>query len=168
MRRERSANSSIDRLSRRRWIEVSTRGTASEMNPGLLPVPWIDVPPRRQADSMRSRTDWLQSGRVLELAAGRHDVGAGLEQAADIVEIAGLRHVQDAVGPEGEDLVDRVRGPHPGGGARAAQLAGIATDLVRRVHVQTDQRHVRMLDDPAQRAGPDIAGGPLDHPVGTQ
>ena len=31
-------------------------GTASEMNPGLLPVLWIDDPPAAQAASMRSRT----------------------------------------------------------------------------------------------------------------
>jgi hypothetical protein len=55
-RRDRSANSSIVSESSRRWIDDSTRGTASEMKPGLLPVPWIDVPPRAQAASTRSRT----------------------------------------------------------------------------------------------------------------
>ena len=39
--------------SSRRWIEVRTSGTASEMNPGLLPVLWIEVPPSRQAASTR-------------------------------------------------------------------------------------------------------------------
>ena len=60
----------------------------------------------------------LQSGRVLELATGGHDVGAGLEQAAHLVEIALLRHVEHAVGPEGEDLVDAVSGQDAG---RAAE-----------------------------------------------
>ena len=41
--------------SSRRWIEVSTRVTASEMKPGLLPVLWTELPPRRQASSTRSR-----------------------------------------------------------------------------------------------------------------
>ena len=56
LRSERSANSSICRWSRRRWIEVSTSGTASVMNPGLLPVLWIELSPCRQARSTRSRT----------------------------------------------------------------------------------------------------------------
>lgn len=38
LRRDTSANSSIVRLSSRRWIEVSTSGSASAMKPGLLPV----------------------------------------------------------------------------------------------------------------------------------
>ena len=59
-----SANSSIVRQSNRRWIEVSTNGTASVMNPGLMPVLCRLVPPRSQAASIRSRT----SGSML---AGR-------------------------------------------------------------------------------------------------
>ena len=31
-------------------------GTASEMNPGLIPVLWIEASPLAQAASMRSRT----------------------------------------------------------------------------------------------------------------
>ena len=71
LRSERSAYSSIDSRSSRRWIDVSTSGTASEMKPGLLPVLWIDVPPRRQASSIRSRTagsrlpGWWNSPRVV-------------------------------------------------------------------------------------------------------
>ena len=53
---ERLANSSIVRRSSRRWIDVSTNGTASVMNPGLLPVLWIEVPPSAHAASTRSRT----------------------------------------------------------------------------------------------------------------
>ncbi len=56
MRLDRSANSAIRSLSRRRWREVRTIGTASEMNPGLTPVQWIDVRPVAQAASMRFRT----------------------------------------------------------------------------------------------------------------
>ncbi|MGW5752268.1 hypothetical protein [Nocardia rhamnosiphila] len=41
--------------SSRRWIEASTSGTASVMNPGLLPVLWIEVAPAAQAASTRAR-----------------------------------------------------------------------------------------------------------------
>ena len=44
------------------------------MNPGLLPVLWIEVPPSAQAASIRSRVAGSRLGRVVELAAGRHDV----------------------------------------------------------------------------------------------
>lgn len=55
-RRDRSAYSWMVRWSRRRWIDARTSGTASVMKPGLLPVLWIEVPPRAQAASTRSRT----------------------------------------------------------------------------------------------------------------
>ena len=70
-RSERSAYSSIASRSSRRWIDVRTIGTASEMNPGLLPVLWIDVPPFAQAASIRSRVagsrlgGWWNSPRVV-------------------------------------------------------------------------------------------------------
>ena len=99
-RYDRSANSSITSRSSRRWIEVSTSGSASVMKPGLLPVLWIDVPPRRQAASIRSRDAGSMLGRVVELAAGRDHVDAGLEQPAQHVDVAAVRHVEDAVGAE--------------------------------------------------------------------
>ena len=37
-----SANSWIVSRSSRRWIDNNVSGTASVMNPGLLPVLWID------------------------------------------------------------------------------------------------------------------------------
>lgn len=52
---ERSAYSSMASESSRRWIEASTSGTASVMNPGLLPVLWIEVAPAAQAASTRAR-----------------------------------------------------------------------------------------------------------------
>ena len=45
------------------------------MNPGLLPVLWMEVPPRRQASSTRSRTTgsmeagWWNSPRVVTMLA---------------------------------------------------------------------------------------------------
>ena len=65
----------MTRWSSCRWIEVSTSGTASEMNPGLLPVLWIEVPPARQAASTRSRVPgsmlpgWWNSPRVVTMFA---------------------------------------------------------------------------------------------------
>ena len=65
-----SANSRICNLSSRRWIEVSTMGTASEMNPGLLPVLWMEVAPRSHAASTRLRiagsmlSGWWNSPQV--------------------------------------------------------------------------------------------------------
>ena len=56
---------------------MSTIGTASVMNPGLLPVLWIDVPPAAQAASIRSRIagsrlgGWWNSPRVVTTFAAR-------------------------------------------------------------------------------------------------
>jgi hypothetical protein len=55
-REETSANSWIRRLSSRRWIDVSSSGSASVMKPGLMPVLWIELFPRRHASSTRDRT----------------------------------------------------------------------------------------------------------------
>ena len=68
----------ITSRSSRRWIEVRTSGTASEMNPGLLPVLWIEVRPCRQAavDPLTPTAGSMAAGPV-ELAPGRHDVGPG-------------------------------------------------------------------------------------------
>ena len=72
---DRSAYSSMVSESSRRWIDVSTRGTASEMKPGLLPVLWMEVPPRAQAASTLSRTagsmeaGWWNSPRVVTMSA---------------------------------------------------------------------------------------------------
>jgi hypothetical protein len=52
-------------------MELSTNGSASEMNPGLLPVLCTEVPPVAQAASTRSRTagsmlsGWWNSPRVV-------------------------------------------------------------------------------------------------------
>src|SRR3546814_1745033 len=51
-----SAYSLMCSASSRRWIDSRVNGTASVMKPGLLPVLWIDVPPRWQAASMRTRS----------------------------------------------------------------------------------------------------------------
>ena len=88
--------------SRRRWIEVSTIGTASEMNPGLLPVLWIDVPPRRAGrldpgprPSGSMLAGWWNSPAVVTTLSARR------QQAAHLVDVAALGHVEDAVGARG-------------------------------------------------------------------
>jgi hypothetical protein len=67
-------------------MDVSTSGTASEMNPGLLPVLWIEVPPAAQASSTRWRSagsmlaGWWNSPRVVTTlapdASSRHTSSA--------------------------------------------------------------------------------------------
>ena len=70
-RRDRSAYSLIVRDVSVRWIDVKTIGRASVMNPGLLPVLWIDVPPVAQAPRRRPASrdpccaGWWNSPRVV-------------------------------------------------------------------------------------------------------
>ena len=75
------------------------------------------------------------------------------------------RGVADAVGVEREDLVDVVGGEYAQRLA-AEQLAGVLPDLVGVVHAQPDQLEVGPLDDGPERVLPDVAGAPLDDPVG--
>ena len=51
---------------------------------------------------------------MVELATGRHDVRAGLEQPADDVDVGPVAHVEDAVGAQRQDLVDVSRGDDAG------------------------------------------------------
>ena len=86
-REDMSANSSMSRWSRRRWSEVSTKGSASVMKPGLEPVLWREEPPRGagrlNALARRPGRGW----RDVELAPRRHDVGPGLQQPAQDVDV---------------------------------------------------------------------------------
>ena len=56
-------------------MDASTIGSASEMNPGLEPVEWIEVPPAWQAASTWARTagsmlsGWWNSPRVVTMLA---------------------------------------------------------------------------------------------------
>ena len=114
-RLDRSANSSMGRRSSRRWMEVRTIGSASEMNPGLIPVLWIEVAPGRARCLHPGRAGRVHACRVMELAAGGHDVRTGGEQRADGVEVHTLLHVEDAVGPSARIVADVPRRPHPVG-----------------------------------------------------
>ena len=100
---------------------------------------------------------------MVELTARRHDVGSGLQQPAHDVDLELPRHVEHAIGTEPDDVLD-VTGGHDAGGPEPAQLAGIPTRFFRRVHIEPDQRHVRVLDYTAQGACADVPRGPLDHP----
>jgi hypothetical protein len=81
-RRDRSANSLIVSTSSRRCSEVTANGSASEMNPGLLPVAYSDVPHTPQARSTRALAPgsmppgWWNSPRVVTMfepdASSRH------------------------------------------------------------------------------------------------
>ena len=147
--------SSMTRLSSCRWIEVRTSGTASEMNPGLLPVLWIEVPPCRQAASIRSR----RSGSMLGRDGGtRHSVvttfDAGLQQAAHVVRRRAPAACTARSRPpvRGSRRSDRVARTPVGPERRTSSPASLA-GLVLRVHVEPGQRHVGVLDHPAQRRG---------------
>src|SRR5207302_4450202 len=90
-----------------------------------------------------------ETARTVELAPGGHDVGARLEQPAEDVDVRSVSHVEDAVGVQGDDLLDVPGGDH----ARRADIAqrpGVTTGLSVRVHVQPDQLEMRVLDDGAQ------------------
>ena len=163
-RLDRSANSSIRRRSSRRWSEVSTSGTASEINPGLTPVLWIDAPPLAHAASTRWRRAGSMLGGMVQFAAGGNHVDSRPEQRADHLGIEPLLHEQDAVGPQGLDLL-KVRGGDNAGPIEPAQVTGIPARLVCRAHPHAGQLELGMLEHGPQRAGPDVSGGPLDHPV---
>ena len=68
-----------------------------------------------------------------------------------------------AVGPGGDDLADG-----PGGGdahwGQPDDLSGVPPDLVGRVAVQPDQLQVRLVPDPSDHLGTDVAGRDLEHP----
>ena len=96
-------------------------------------------------------------------AAGGDDVGARREEDARLVHIQRPWHVQHAVRVQLDDRVDVVRRLHAGGRS-VGEVAGIAPDLVVAVHPQADQVHLRVVDDPLERPGTDVAGRPLDDP----
>ena len=159
-----SANSSICNRSRLRSIDSSTRGSASEMNPGLLPVEWIEVPPFAHASSTCRRTAgsmlagrW-NSPRVVTMLAPdsriRHTSSKSQPccmyrtQSASRARMSSIEFV--AITPVLP---------------RAAELTGVLSDLVGRVHVQPDELEVRVFDHRPQRLRPDVPGRPLDDAI---
>ena len=55
---------------------------------------------------MRSRTSGSSSGGRWSSLRVDHDVGSGLEQPAEEVDVGPVPHVEHAVGPKGDDVVD--------------------------------------------------------------
>ena len=98
------------RASRRRWcrpsrwtVTLSTRlqmpatvMASSSTNPGLMPVPNSDEPPRSHASTRRSRSG--AEPAPVDERGGRDDVDAGLEDADQLVDRRPHRVVDDAVG----------------------------------------------------------------------
>ena len=116
-----------------RWIDVSTIGTASVMNPGLLPVLWIDEPPGRARGLDPCPEAGVHAGRAVELTPRGHDVRSR-PPAAGTTSSASQRA-----------RPCRARSPAPSastssmspvatipGRRRAAQVAGVAARPCRR------------------------------------
>ena len=88
------------------------------------------------------------------------DVDAGLEDADHLVHVEPHRVVDDAVGLEGEQRVDVVRGREPDR-RQSAQLTDVLAGLVLRPGVATDQLEVRALQHRLDRLPADVARRPL-------
>ena len=85
------------------------------------------------------------SNRILELHAGGDHIRAAFQDAADIVVIADVRHIEHAIGLQREDIVDAVR-RHHAGRPDPCQLARILVHLVLPVDPDADQIEIGMLD----------------------
>jgi hypothetical protein len=97
----------------------------------------------------------------------RHHVLAGSQQRADVVECAhrvhlALRHVEDAVGVEGDDLVGILRG---GDADRtdAADVADVAAGLGVAVDEGARKLEIGILVHGGDGMPADRSGGPLNH-----
>lgn len=93
----------------------------------------------------------------------RHDVGAGLEDADHLVHVEPHRVVDDAIGLEGQQRVDVIRGREPDR-RESAQFADVLARLVFRPGVATDQLEIRALHDGLDRLLAHVAGRPLHDP----
>ena len=135
------------------------------MNPGLLPVLWIEVPPRRQAASTRARTDGSMPGgcwnspRVVTTLAP----DSSRRHTSSKSQLCGMYSTQSAPRARISSIESVARTPV--GPPRPHRSPASRPTLSGEYTYRPDQRHVRVLDDPAQRAGADVAGGPLHHPV---
>jgi hypothetical protein len=72
--------------------------------------------------------------RVQELRARAHHVLARRQEEAQLVEVEPARHVEDAVGVEGDERVDVVGGRDSGDRTGPRQLAGVDANLVGTEH----------------------------------
>ena len=84
----------------------------------------------------------------------------GAEDRAHLVDVGVPRCVHHAIRIAGEDLVDVVGGRDPDVG-RAAELAGVASALLRGVHEDPGQLELGVDEDRTKRFAADRAGRPL-------
>lgn len=77
-----------------------------------------------------------------------------------VVERERARHVDDAVGAQRLNR-GAIRRRRDAGRGLTAELARVEPDLLRVVHEHTDELEIGVADDLAQRARPDVPGGPL-------
>lgn len=108
---------------------------------------------------------------VAEVVAGderraRHHVHPGLQDAHQFVDVDPHRVVHHRIGFQREQCVDVVGGVDaerldPG------QFADVAAHLLRRPGVAADQFQIRIGRDRRDRTLTDIAGRPLDDPIGS-
>ena len=94
---------------------------------------------------------------------GRHDVDAGGEDAAHLVDVGPHRVVAHAVGREREQGVDVVRRFDPDRVA-ARERADVDPDLVGRPRVAPDEVETGVAHDRPRRPAADVAGRPLHDP----
>jgi hypothetical protein len=99
---------------------------------------------------------------MVELAARRHHVRAGFQQPAHVIDLEHPRHVDHAIGTDGQHVLDT-----PGGwntdGIHPAEFAGVSPDLAGVVNMQARQHQSGVFDDSTQGFAADVAGGPLNH-----
>ena len=153
-------------LSRRRWSESRRvrQGLGDESGTRACAV-------ERCTAAGAGRCDALAHVRIevlgtMELAPRRHDIRPGFEQPAQHVDVGPVTHVEHAVRSEGEDLLD-VLGRYDPGRPDPTQRSGVLARFGVGVDVEAHQLQLGMLDRGSERARPDVARGPLDHPIGT-
>ena len=135
-----------------------TRTSRSPTNPGLMPVPWTEVPAVARLGQSLDECGPV-GGRVEEERGGDHVPSTG-QELADLVEVGDTRGVANGVDLAGQGDGGVGGGADPGR-RQAAQVPGVHSVLFRRVHNYADQVEVRVLEDPPQRLAPDRPGRPL-------
>ena len=93
----------------------------------------------------------LHAGRILKFAFGGHDVYASGQNFRDLIVIAVIGHIQDAVRPQRQDRGGIVGRRHAHR-RMAAQGAGILTGLGGGVDIDAHKLHRRVFDHRPQRA----------------
>ena len=132
-----------------------------------MPVAWKDVCPVGAGGLEPVDHFVAEAARVDEAGdRRRHHVLAGGQQAADVVEGAhrvhlALRHVEHAVGVEGDDLVG-IRGRRDADGADAADVADVAAGLGVAVDEGADEFEIGALVHGGDGMAADGSGGPLN------